>query len=113
MMSMYLCPWLDVTGNRPAWSVYIFPVSSTVANVKWVGSLFIFCVGGVSFSVSFVFVLVDRTFFRDWSMCPLCMSIEAGKCLLSAAYVSPGHEWKKPCLMAFNHVVLVGLNAVA
>jgi hypothetical protein len=41
------------------------------------------------------------------------MAIDVGKYLFTAAWVNPGHDWKKPCLIALSQDVLVGLNAVA
>jgi hypothetical protein len=46
-------------------------------------------------------------------MCPLVVACNFGKCSLTAVVVRPGHDWKKPCLIACFHVDVTGLKAVA
>jgi hypothetical protein len=36
------------------------------------------------------FGLVERRFFRDWSMCPMAVAIKWGGCLRTSFEVSPG-----------------------
>ena len=60
-----------------------------------------------------LFGCVDRTFFRVWSMCPLIVAANFGKCLRTAAVVRPGQDWKNPFCMAEIHVERTGLKAAA
>ena len=55
---------------------------------------------------------VDLTFIRCSFMCPLSVSSDSGKCLLTDSTVIPGHVTKFPALMAASHVDLGG-NPVA
>ena len=72
-----------MTGKRPVWLVYIFPVSVMVAKIWFVISLFGSC-GGSFVSVAWFVVgvvgwdRVLRMFFRVWSMCPFVVASNCG-----------------------------------
>ena len=48
--------------------------------------------------------LVDRWFFRVWSICPLIMGMECGGYLRRRAGVRPGKLIRNPFLSAFSNV---------
>ena len=60
-----------------------------------------------------VILLVDRTHYEDWNICPLMVSTVHGQYFAEFEYVSPGHVSKLPLLIALSHVELTGNTAAA
>ena len=58
-------------------------------------------------------VFVDRNPLHVFRPCPLCVSSDSGKCLVTALAVRPGHNAICLFLMAFSHVGFVGKPAAA
>ena len=52
--------------------------------------------------------LVDRTFCRLWSKCPLIIAADCGGCFLSVVAVNPGMFLIYPFWSAFSSVLSVG-----
>ena len=58
-------------------------------------------------------VLVDRTPFRTWSICPLCIGMDRGGWRRSVSGESPGKFTKNRFLRAVSSVDSAGENSAA
>jgi hypothetical protein len=58
-------------------------------------------------------LLVDLAYILCWFKCPFTVAVDFDKCFSIACSVRPDYDEKFPFLIAFIHVDLTGLNAVA
>ena len=115
---MYSFPRWDFLGNPPIWSVDNLPVVSSSTFVILMCTSPFFNVGrGMMMLFSSdsrgVAFFVDRNPLHVFLPCPLWVSSDSGKYLLTASFVSPGHDANWLFLMALTQVDLVGYPAAA
>ena len=108
---IYILPLFDVIGNHPHRYDYILPQLVSPGSNVTQNTIFVFLLS--IRSVYGTFFLVGYTPFLFIFRCPIVLFMDLPKCFLVRLSYSPGHYFRKPCLVSFRRIVLVGLNSAA
>ena len=93
IMHIYLCPLLDVTGNRLVWLVCTLPMGLILADRRCVGCSS--CLNS-GYGIFGSLYCVDILLFLVWSRCPLLLAMDLVRCLATTLTVRLGRSWKTP-----------------